>query len=76
MPLARALSKLGVLSRRQAIDAVLAGRVTVGGLVEQDPGRLVSPERDRLAVDQTAAQRSAPRILALHKPRGYVTTRA
>lgn len=76
MPLARALSKLGVLSRRQAIDAVLAGRVTVGGSVERDPGRLVSPERDRLAVDRTAAHRSAPRMLALHKPRGYVTTRS
>ena len=76
MPLARALSKLGVLSRREAIDAVLAGRVSVGGSVVRDPGRLVSPERDRLTVDETAAQRSAPRLLALHKPHGYVTTRS
>jgi 23S rRNA pseudouridine2605 synthase len=76
VPLVRALSKLGVLSRRQAIDAVLAGRVTVGGSVVHDPGRLVSPERDQLAVDRVAAHRSPPRILALHKPRGYVTTRS
>ena len=76
MPLARALSKLGVLSRRQAIDAVLAGRVRVGGQVLHDPGHLVSPERDRLEVDAVHAARTARRVFAMHKPRGYVTTRS
>ena len=76
VPLARALSKLGVLSRRQAIEAVLAGRVTVRGEVARDPGQPVSPERDALAVDDVAARRGTRRVLALHKPRGYVTTRS
>jgi len=76
VPLARALSKLGVLSRRQAIDAVLAGRVTVGGRVVSDPGRLVVPERDRLEVDAISAVRAVRRVFAMHKPRGYVTTRS
>ncbi|BCS35850.1 pseudouridine synthase [Luteitalea sp. TBR-22] len=75
MPLARALSKLGVLSRRQAIAAVLEGRVRVGGEVVREPGRLVSPERDDLRVDEAPARRQATRVIALHKPRGYVTTR-
>lgn len=75
VPLARALSKLGALSRSQAIDAVLAGRVTVRGAVVHDPGHPVSPERDALAVDGHPARRRERRVLALHKPRGYVTTR-
>lgn len=74
--LARALSKLGVLSRSQAIAAVLAGRVTVRGVVVRDPGHLVSPERDRLVVDGDAARRRPRRVIAMHKPRGYVTTRS
>lgn len=76
MPLARALSKLGVLSRSQAIAAVLAGRVRVGGQVVNDPGVLVSPERDRLDVDAVRAVRTERRVFAMHKPRGYVTTRS
>lgn len=76
MPLARALSKLGVLSRSQAIEAVLAGRVRVAGEVVRDPGHLVSPERDQLEVGAVRAQRTARRVFAMHKPRGYVTTRS
>lgn len=76
MPLARALSKLGVLSRRQAIDAVLAGRVRVGGRLVRDPGQPVSPERDRIDVDAVRAHRARALVFAMHKPRGYVTTRS
>lgn len=76
VPLARALSKLGVLTRSQAIRATLDGRVTVSGRVVRDPGHPVSPERDALAVDGVAAARGAQRLLAMHKPRGYVTTRS
>lgn len=75
VPLARALSKLGALSRSQAIEAVLAGRVTVRGVVVREPGRRVSPELDDLTVDGQSSRRRPRRILALHKPRGYVTTR-
>jgi pseudouridine synthase len=70
------LSKLGVLSRSQAIAAVLAGRVTVAGRVERDPGLAVSPERDEIHVDGRPGRRTARRLLAMHKPRGYVTTRS
>ena len=73
--LARALSKLGVLTRSAAITAVVDGRVTVSGQVVRDPGRAVSPERDAIAVDGQPARRAARRVLAMHKPRGYVTTR-
>lgn len=75
VPLARALSKLGVLSRRQAVDAILAGRVTVGGAAVRDPGHLVCPERATIVVDDAVAARTPTRVFVLHKPRGYVTTR-
>src|SRR5580765_4869729 len=48
VPLARALSKLGLLSRSQAIAAILDGRVSVGGRVEANPAALVAPEHTQL----------------------------
>lgn len=72
----RALSKLGVLSRSQAIAAVLAGRVSVDGRVELNPAALVTPERARLLVDGEPASRAAWRTILFHKPRGVVTTRS
>jgi pseudouridine synthase len=76
VPLGRALSKLGVLSRSQAISAVLDGRVSVNGRIERDPAALVAPERTRLAVDGEPASRTAWRTILFHKPRGVVTTRS
>jgi len=73
--LGRALSKLGVLSRAQAITAVLDGRVRVNGRVERNPAALVAPERTRLLVDGKPAVAAAWRTVLFHKPRGVVTTR-
>jgi 23S rRNA pseudouridine2605 synthase len=73
--LARALSKLGLASRREAIELVLASRVRVNGRIERDPGRLVVPERITVAIDEVAAEPPPPRTIALHKPRGVMTTR-
>jgi 23S rRNA pseudouridine2605 synthase len=74
--LARALSKLGVCSRREAERWIRAGRVTVGGREETRADRRVDLRRDRLAVDGAAVGEDVQRIaLALHKPAGYVTTR-
>jgi 23S rRNA pseudouridine2605 synthase len=72
----RALSKLGVLSRSQAIEAIRAGRVAVNGRIVRDPDREVIPERVQVAIDAVPVQqRAAWRTIALHKPRGVVTTR-
>ena len=76
MSLARALSQLGVCSRREAERRIQAGRVTVGGRRETRADRRVDLRRDRVAVDGTAVCEDVERIaLALHKPVGYVTTR-
>lgn len=74
--LARALSKLGVLSRTQAAAAIAAGRVTVGGRVTRNPDRWVDPDRGNIALDGRVVTRQERVYLAMHKPAGVVTTRA
>ena len=75
VPLNRALSKLGILSRAQATQAIRAGRVRVGGRIIDDPAHLVIPERARIALDDAPQVRVAWRTILFHKPRGVVTTR-
>ena len=75
VPLGRALSKLGLASRTEAIALVLAGRVRVDGRTVRDPGHLVVPERIAVAIDEIAAVPPPARTIALHKPRGVITTR-
>jgi 23S rRNA pseudouridine2605 synthase len=77
VPLARALSKLGLASRAEAIRLIQAGRVTVSGRLVNDPGHLVHPERTAIAIDDgEAVTRAARVVILLHKPRGAVTTRS
>ena len=75
VPLARALSKLGVSSRSEATAQILEGRVAVAGHIIRDPGHLVVPETARITVNGEPARRSAWRLLMLNKTRGTVTTR-
>jgi 23S rRNA pseudouridine2605 synthase len=75
VPLNRALSKLGALSRAQATDAILEGRVRVDGRVVRSPATLVTPENARIEVDRRAIEPSSWRTILLHKPRGVITTR-
>jgi 23S rRNA pseudouridine2605 synthase len=76
VPLGRALSKLGILSRAQAGAAIRAGRVRVNGRIVRDPAAPVEPERIRIAVDDAPKTRAAWRTIVFHKPRGVVTTRS
>lgn len=77
LSLARALSKFGVSSRREAERWIAAGRVLVGGVVERRPSRWIDPSRDRVVVDGRPVGDGTPRVvLAFHKPKDVVTTRA
>jgi 23S rRNA pseudouridine2605 synthase len=71
----RAVSKLGLGSRTQAWDWIHAGDVCVDGRVVTDP--LTWVDLDRQAVTRAGEVSVAvnPLTLALHKPRGVVTTR-
>src|SRR5512137_416576 len=71
----RALSKLGWGSRTQAWDWIRAGEVRVDGRVVTDPLTWVDLDRQRITRGGTEAPAAPPMVLALHKPRGIVTTR-
>lgn len=76
VPLARALSKLGIASRAEAARLIADGRVFVSGHIVTDPRHLVHPERTAIVVDGQAVARAARVVIVLHKPRGVVTTRS
>ena len=76
LSLARALSKFGVCSRKQAERLIEAGRVRVAGAVVLWPARRIDPRRDVVTVDGRRVHDQQERIvIALHKPVGCVTTR-
>lgn len=71
----RALSKLGLCSRKQAELLIAEGRVRVGGKVARDPSLRVDLNRDRISVDGENVVAEAKVYLMVNKPRGLVTTR-
>jgi 23S rRNA pseudouridine2605 synthase len=74
--LERALSKLGLASRTAARALILEGRVGVDGRTVTNPSMRIVPERATIRIDGTTQPRSRALTIALHKPRGYVTTRS
>lgn len=74
--LQKVLAHAGVSSRRAAERLITEGRVSVNGAVISELGTKVDPVRDAIKVDgkRIAAPPSGRTYLALHKPRGVVTT--
>lgn len=73
--IARVLSKLGHCSRRQAVELVLSGRVSIGSRAVTDPGELV-PFSAEIVVDGKRLSPKENIYLILYKPVGCVTTRS
>jgi len=71
----RALSKRGLASRAEAQRLIRAGHITVSGAVVTDPARMVVPEKAVITIAGRVARTAPWRTIALHKPRGVVTTR-
>ncbi len=74
--LERILSKLGVCSRTEARAWIRAGRVSVNKAVILDPDAWFDAERDDVRVDGRPVRSRAKLYFALHKPRGYITTKS
>ena len=78
MPLTRLqkyLSAAGVCSRRHGEELIRQGRVRVNGEVVAEAGTKVDPTKDRVEVDGKPVGAAPPPVyIALHKPRGYVTS--
>jgi len=55
---------------------ILDGRVSISGTTVTDPSRRIVPEKAAIAIDGSSRQKAALLTIALHKPRGYVTTRS
>lgn len=72
----RALSKLGWGSRKQAWGWIRNGEVCVDGRVETNPLAWVDLGRQQITREGTAPAAKRLVTLALHKPRGVVTTRS
>jgi 23S rRNA pseudouridine2605 synthase len=71
----RALSKLGWGSRTQAWDWIRAGEIRVDGRVVVDPLTWVDLERQIITRKGESSATPETVVIALHKPRGIVTTR-
>jgi 23S rRNA pseudouridine2605 synthase len=75
MRLQKFLSRAGVASRREAERMVVQGRVRVNGARVVELGTRVEPGVDRVEVDGRPVAMARTRWIALHKPRGVLTTR-
>jgi 23S rRNA pseudouridine2605 synthase len=74
MRLAKFLATAGIASRRGAEEIVRGGRVTVGGLVVEDPARDVGPG-DAVNLDGEPVRAESDRVVyAVNKPAGVVST--
>lgn len=73
--LQKILSAAGITSRRRAEALIVAGRVTVNGRTVTELGTRADAERDVVTVDGERVTSGGPRrTIALHKPRGVVST--
>ncbi len=73
----KVLAASGVASRRACEELIRQGRVTVEGRTVTEMGLKVDPRRERITLDgRPLARPSSPVYILLHKPRGYLTSRA
>jgi 23S rRNA pseudouridine2605 synthase len=73
--LQKILSQAGVASRRKAEELIVEGRVTVNGAVVTELGSKADLEHDHIKVDGRLLHAPKRHVyLALHKPKGCVTT--
>ena len=72
--LQKLIARRGVCSRRKAEELIVAGRVTVNGIVAQI-GTSADPDVDTILLDGSPLPSSVENVyIMLYKPRGYVTT--
>jgi len=73
--LQKVLAQAGVASRRHSEELILQGEVKVNGCPVTTLGTRVDPARDRIEVGGRVIDPQLPKVyLALHKPRGVLST--
>ncbi|MCL2852619.1 MAG: rRNA pseudouridine synthase [Defluviitaleaceae bacterium] len=74
MRLSKYIAGCGVCSRRKAEEAILAGRVSVNGIIVAELGTKVAPG-DAVSFDGAKISPEAKLVyIMLNKPEGYITT--
>ena len=69
------IADAGITSRRGADDLIASGRVSVDGLVIRELGAKFDPTKSEVMVDGETITQSLTKIyLALHKPKGVLST--
>lgn len=69
------IARCGVTSRRKAEELILQGHVKVNGLIVEELGSKVDPDRDLVTVfDKKINEKDDHIYIKLYKPEGYVTT--
>lgn len=72
--LQKILASAGIASRRHSEELILAGRVSVNGMVVRELGVKADPASDDIRVDGKSLPRSDQKhYFALFKPTGYIT---
>ncbi|HSJ31864.1 MAG TPA: pseudouridine synthase [Longimicrobiales bacterium] len=69
------LAQAGVASRRSSEELITGGRVSINGRIATELGVRVQPSDD-VRVDGKRIRSAPPQWFALHKPRGYMSTRS
>lgn len=69
------LAHQGVCSRRDAMNVIQAGRVSVNGKVVTEPSTKVTGGEDKIMVDGKPVEAKRYDYIMLNKPAGYTTTR-
>lgn len=73
--LQKLISQAGITSRRAAEEMILAGRVSVNGVVVTELGSKADPARDSITVDGKPVRPVSSHLyILLNKPAGYMTT--
>jgi 23S rRNA pseudouridine2605 synthase len=72
--IAKAIARAGIASRRDAEAMILAGRVSVNGVVIDSPALNVTDDDVILVDGEPMPARERTRLWIFHKPRGLVTT--
>lgn len=77
MRIQKYLSEKGILSRREAERALVAGRIRVNGIIVKTLGTAINPDTDRVELIQSAQnpKHTAQKTFAVYKPKGIICSK-
>ncbi|MBB6108289.1 23S rRNA pseudouridine2605 synthase [Mucilaginibacter lappiensis] len=70
----RYISNAGICSRRKADELIIAGVVSVNGVVVDELGAKVDPQKDDIKYNGETLRREKMVYVLLNKPKDYITT--